>query len=110
MGITDFIHKQTPHLTPVLILGGCSFFGPFLGIFSTGMHNLATTKDIPNLWLETLSIVGHSGEVGTLGLFAFMSQAYGRFIKAKEDEKVSSSSNDNDNQKGYVPPPEIKGK
>ena len=35
MGLTDFIRKETPHLTPVVIDGFVFVFTPFLGALVT---------------------------------------------------------------------------
>jgi len=92
VGITDFIRKQTPHLTGVVVLGFASFCGPFLGVFGPEMRKMARDTTIVNVWMEVVGIVGQSGSVGCVGLFAFMSQAYGKFMEAKDQESMIKRS------------------
>ena len=104
--VTDFFHRQTPHLTPTLIIGGCAILIPFFSSLANGMDTLEMKLNVN--WYDIIKVYCIAAVGGLSGLQSFMSQSFGRYMKARED-KLLAESNSNESH-GFVPPPEVKGK
>ncbi len=85
MSLTEIITKQTPHLTPTLLLGACAVLLPALTVLDSAMDNLATKPNVQ--WYDFVKVVGLVGIGAISGLQSFMNQTYGRFMAAKEERR-----------------------
>src|ERR1044072_1479809 len=86
MGLTELVRRQTPHLTPVLVLGTAAFCAPAFTVFAVECKSMAKDKAIISPWFELCGAVGLSASAGFNGLFLWMNQTWGRYSPAKDEE------------------------
>jgi len=82
--ITDFIRKETPHLTPVIIDGAIGVLTPTLVFFIAGAKDLVKQHD--DSWASWLLLLGESGVVALTALGAFRSKAYQQWKDHRRQE------------------------
>jgi hypothetical protein len=87
VGLTDFVKKQTPHFSGVIVLGIAAYCGPMFLTFGIECKAMARNKELvmANLWIEFAGAIGVSQAAGFNGLFLWMNQSWGRHIKERED-------------------------
>lgn len=86
MGLTEFSKNQTPHLTPVILLGGCAVLLPALTVLAASMDILGQMQAVR--WYDGLKVVGLVGVAAISGLQNFMNQTYGRYREDKQKQET----------------------
>ena len=89
MGLTSFLHKQTPHFTSVVVLGISAFCGPAFIVFAVECKSIAKDKtmDPKNIWFEFGGAFGMSMGAGFNGLFLWMNQSWAKHQAVKEEDR-----------------------
>ena len=88
MSLTDFVRRQTVHLTPVIIDGLIWVLVPTLTTLSIGLEKLASQGLVSSYdWFRVLV---QSSIVGLTALGSFRSQAYARW---KAERKQTEETN-----------------
>ena len=85
MGLTEFVKKQTPHFSGVVVLGVAAYCGPMFLTFGIECKAMAKNKDLGNFWIEFAAAVGLSQAAGFNGLFLWMNQSWGRHLKERDE-------------------------
>lgn len=92
MSATDFVRKQMPHLTPMLVDGSIAVLTATLIYFTDGATILVQRSD--DSWASWLLLLGKSGTVALTSLGAFRSNAYANWKnyrqKLSETEYIKS--------------------
>lgn len=82
MGLTEFIRRETPHLTPVIIDGSIGVLTPALVNFLAGAKTLVAKGD--DSLASWLLLLGESGVVALTALGAFRSKAYSDWKESRQ--------------------------
>ena len=84
MSATDFVHKQLPHLTPMLIDGSIAVLTATLIYFTDGAENLVKAGNTD--FSSWLLLIGKSGTVALTTLGGFRSNAYSKWKEFKQKQ------------------------
>ncbi len=94
MSLTDFVSRETRHLTPVIIDGLIWVLVPTLTAFNIGMEKLATQTRVTSA--DWCRVIVETSIVALTALGSFRSQAYGRW---KSESKAREATD-------FVPKPQ----
>ena len=86
--ITDFVRKETPHLTPLIVDGAIAVLTPTLVFFLAGAKDLVLKHD--DALSSWFLLLGESGVVALTALGGFRSKAYQQWKDYREQvNKIS---------------------
>ncbi len=85
MGLTEFVKKQTPHFSGVVVLGIAAYCGPMFLTFGIECKAMTKNKEMSNVWIEFAAALGLSQAAGFNGLFLWMNQSWGRHLKERDE-------------------------
>lgn len=86
VGLTEFTKIQTPHITPVILLGGCAVLLPLLTVLAASMDALGSMPQVR--WYDVVKVFGLAGVAAISGLQNFMNQTYGRYREDKQKQET----------------------
>lgn len=86
MGLTDFVRKQTPTFTPMVVVGTAMVVANVAGFAILALHEMQAKSKLPGGvdWFDLGLIMAGMLNAAATTLISFMSRHYGRYAEEKE--------------------------